>query len=133
VEVNLPAVVAEVHEQFLRYERAFVGNDLGVLRELFWDSRNAVRFGAGENLYGHEAITRFREERPAMDLAREVLRVEVATFGCDFAAISAEFRRTGSGLTGRQQQTWVRTGDGWRIVAAHVSHLDPGPADDGNA
>ena len=124
MDVNRPAVVAEMHEQFLRYERAFVANDVAVLDELFWDSPKAVRFGAGENLYGHQAITRFRAQRPARDLARELLRVEVATFGSDFAAVSAEFRRTGSGVTGRQQQTWVRTSDGWRIVAAHVSRLD---------
>jgi hypothetical protein len=25
------------------------------------------------------------------------------------------------GKVGRQMQTWVRTPDGWRVVAAHVS------------
>jgi hypothetical protein len=124
VIVNRPDVVADVEEQFLRYEKAFVGNDMVVLDELFWDSQQAVRFGAGENLYGHDAIARFRAQRPTGDLARELLRVEIATFGADFAAVSAEFRRVASGETGRQQQTWVRTDDGWRIVAAHVSLLD---------
>jgi hypothetical protein len=127
MEVNRPEVVAEVRAQFDRYEEAFVGNDVAVLDELFWDSPRAVRFGAGENLYGHDAIARFRGQRPAVDLARELLRVEVTTFGADFAAVSAEFRRRASGVTGRQQQTWVRMADGWRIVAAHVSHLVVGP------
>lgn len=123
MEVNRPTVVAEVEAQFLRYEAAFVGNDVGVLDELFWDSPAAVRFGAGENLYGHAAIAQFRVQRPTGDLARELLRVEIVTFGADFAVASAEFRRLSSGTVGRQQQTWVRTDVGWRIVAAHVSHL----------
>jgi len=36
-----------------------------------------------------------------------------------------EFRRTASGDCGRQLQTWARTDEGWRIVAAHVSLLTP--------
>jgi hypothetical protein len=43
-------------------------------------------------------------------------------FGCRRDPVSAEFRRTASGTTGRQQQTWMRTDGGWRIVAAHVSY-----------
>ncbi len=125
MDVNLPAVVAQVQEQFDRYEQALVTNDIAALDELFWDDPRAVRFGAGENLYGHRAIADFRGQRPPSDLARVLLRVEIATFGHDIAAISAEFRRTVSGQTGRQQQTWVRTDDGWRIVAAHVSLLPP--------
>jgi hypothetical protein len=123
MDVNLAAVVAEVRDQFLRYEQAFVTNDIAALDELFWDDPRAVRFGAGENLYGHQAIAEFRGQRSPADLARELLRVDITTFGADFAAISAEFRRIGSGQVGRQQQTWVRTRQGWRIVAAHVSHL----------
>lgn len=127
MDVNVPAVVAEVGEQFWRYEQAFVANDVSVLDELFWADPRAVRFGAGENLYGHEAIARFRGQRGPGDLGRDVLRVEITTFGTDVATASAEFRRHASGVTGRQQQTWVRMSEGWRIVAAHVSHLDPRP------
>jgi hypothetical protein len=28
-----------------------------------------------------------------------------------------------SSATGRQSQTWMRTAQGWRVVAAHVSPL----------
>ncbi|HEX3539113.1 MAG TPA: oxalurate catabolism protein HpxZ [Acidimicrobiales bacterium] len=125
MEVNHPEVVAEVRSAFDRYETAFVTNDVAVLDELFWASPVAVRFGAGENLYGHQAISEFRSRRPATDLGRQLLRVEIVTFGRDFAVASAEFRRLASGRTGRQQQSWVRTDDGWRIVAAQVSHLTP--------
>lgn len=129
--MNRPEVVADVRRQFLRYEEAFVNNDIVTLDELFWASPLAVRMGAGENLYGHEAIARFRGQRPLGDLARELLRVEIVTFGTDFAVASAEFRRLCSGVTGRQQQTWWRTEAGWRIVAAQVSHLAPSPPDSG--
>lgn len=131
MDLNQPAVVAEVRQQFWRYEQAFVANDVAVLDELFWDDPRAVRFGAGENLYGHEAIARFRRQRAAADLARELLRVEIVTMGEDVAVVSAEFRRRASGVTARQQQTWARLAEGWRIVAAHVSPVVlPGSVDE---
>jgi hypothetical protein len=40
------------------------------------------------------------------------------------ATTATLFRRRGSGRTGRQMQTWIRTPDGWRVVAAHVSLLE---------
>jgi hypothetical protein len=36
-----------------------------------------------------------------------------------------EFQRDGSTRRGRQSQTWVRMAQGWRVVAAHVSLIDP--------
>ncbi len=127
MEVNRPEIVAEVTVQFERYEAALVGNDIEVLDELFWDDALTVRYGAGENLYSHQEIARFRSQRAADDLEREILRSVVTTFGRDVAVTSAEFRRIRSGRCGRQSQTWVRTGDGWRIVSAHVSQLDLQP------
>jgi len=124
VEVNLPDVVAEAREQFLRYEAALVANDVKALDQLFWASPMTVRYGAGESLYGHDEISRFRRLRSADDLARRLLRTVITTYGHDVATTCAEFQRTSSGRCGRQTQTWVRTGDGWRIVAAHVSMVD---------
>ncbi|MEA2297856.1 MAG: hypothetical protein QOF77_792 [Solirubrobacteraceae bacterium] len=128
MEVNLPEIVAEVRAQFERYEAAFVANDIEALDALFWNDPLTVRYGAGENLYSHEAIARFREQRSPDDLDREILLSVVTTFGRDVGVTSAEFRRTLSGRRGRQSQTWVRTDDGWRIVTAHVSQLEPQPA-----
>ncbi|WP_207482845.1 oxalurate catabolism protein HpxZ [Arenibaculum pallidiluteum] len=119
--VNIPEVLAEVTALFERYERALVGNDLATLDALFWDSPLVLRYGAGENLYGIDAIRAFRAERPAGDLARDLTRTVITTFGRDFATANTEFRRRNSGRTGRQSQTWVRLPQGWRIVAAHVS------------
>ena len=66
-------------------------------------------------------IAAFRAARAAADVRRELLRTVITTFGRDFATASCEFRRLASGHRGRQMQTWVRTAEGWRVVAAHVS------------
>ncbi len=121
--VNLPDVQAEVAAAFARYEDALVHNEVEVLDELFWDSELTLRYGAGENLYGYPAIQAFRAARPSQGLARELLRTVITTYGRDFATANCEFRRAGSERTGRQSQTWMRTRDGWRVVAAHVSLL----------
>lgn len=124
MELNIPDIAAEVRAAFDRYERALVANDTAVLDELFWDSSLTIRYGMGENLYGIEAIRGFRTGRPAVDLDRTLAGTTITTFGRDFATASTLTRKTGSGKTGRQMQTWVRTERGWRVVAAHVSFLE---------
>jgi len=123
MDINLPEVVAEVTAVCERYERALVGNDVAVLDELFWNSAHTLRYGAGENLYGYDAIREFRAARSPQGLARTVLRSCITTYGRDFATANIEFLRDGSTRSGRQSQTWMRTADGWRVVAAHVSLL----------
>lgn len=125
MDINLPDVVAEVSAQFARYEHALVNNEVEVLDELFWNSPHTLRYGATENLYGYEAIRDFRAQRPAQGLARDVLRTVITTYGRDFATANIEFRREGSPRIGRQSQTWMRTPQGWRVVAAHVSLMSP--------
>lgn len=128
MDVNLPEIVAEVTAQFDLYEAAFLANDVEMLDLLFWDDALAVRYGAAENLYSHAAIAQFRSGRSVDDLHREILHSVVTTFGRDIGVTSAEFRRTRTGVVGRQSQTWVRVGCGWRIVTAHVSELALQPA-----
>ena len=123
MEINRPDVLAEVTAAFAQYEQALVGNDIGILDRLFWDSPLVLRYGTAENLYGIEAIRAFRSARPATDLARDLSNTVITTFGRDMATANTEFHRHGSGLAGRQSQTWVRLNEGWRIVAAHVSLL----------
>jgi hypothetical protein len=123
MDINLPEVLAEVQAVCARYEAALVGNDVAVLDELFWDSPHTLRYGVGENLYGYEAIQAFRAGRSPQGLARQVLRTVVTTYGRDCATANIEFQREGSARTGRQSQTWLRTPQGWRVVAAHVSLL----------
>ena len=121
MQINLPEVLADVGAAFARYEAALISNDVAVLDELLWDSPHTLRYGAGENLYGYDEIRAFRAARPAVGLAREVLRTVITTYGTDFATTNIEFRREGATRTGRQSQTWARTPAGWRVVAAHVS------------
>ncbi|MFO6420853.1 oxalurate catabolism protein HpxZ [Hylemonella sp. W303a] len=122
MEINLPEVLAEVTAAFERYEAALAANDTAVLDELFWDSTHTLRYGAGENLYGIDAIRAFRNARAAPG-PRELLRTAITSYGHDFATANVEFRRPGVDRTGRQSQTWLRTSEGWRVVAAHVSWM----------
>ncbi len=124
MEVNRPDVLAEVQAVFARYEDALVNNRVDVLDELFWTHPLTVRYGAGENLYGIEAIRAFRQARPAAGLARTLSQTVITTYGTDHATAMTLFHREGSTKTGRQSQTWVRIREGWRVVAAHVSLID---------
>lgn len=123
--INDPAVLAEVQAVFARYEDALVHNRVEVLDELFWHAPHTVRFGSGENLYGHDEIAAFRAARSPAGLARRLTRTVITTFGRDFATAMTEFRRESSPAIGRQSQTWVRLPVGWRVVAAHVSLIAP--------
>jgi Protein of unknown function (DUF3225) len=49
MDVDLPEVLAEVTEQFARYEKALVSNDVAVLDELFRNDARTLRYGIGEN------------------------------------------------------------------------------------
>lgn len=119
--IDRPAIVAEVTAAFYRYEQALTGNDVETLDALFWHDARTVRLGAGENLYGIDEIRAFRAARPATGLERTLRHTVITTFGDDYAVCSTEFTRAGVEKTGRQQQTWARLPDGWRIVAAQVS------------
>jgi len=119
--IDRPAILAEVNAAFYRYEQALITNDIAVLDELFWHDKRTVRFGAGENLYGIDAIREFRASRPSQGLDRKLSNTVITTYGDDMAIASTEFTREGSDKIGRQMQTWVKMPSGWKIVAAHVS------------
>jgi len=125
MEIDLPDVIAEVSAAFARYERALVSNDVATLNELFREDGRTLRYGIGENLYGHRAIKSFRAARSPVGLARRTAGTVVTSYGRDIAVASTLFYRdTLPGKVGRQMQTWVRFPEGWRIVAAHVSVID---------
>jgi hypothetical protein len=121
LEVNRPEVMTEVRTVFDRYEAALLANDVPVLDALFWNSPHAVRYGVGENLYGWQAIADFRHARRTGPFRRRLQNTVITTFGTDFATASSEYWREGHDRIGRETKTLVRTPDGWRIVAAHVS------------
>ena len=123
MEIDKPTVLAEVEAAFARYEQALMENDVAVLNQLFWADRRTLRYGLGENSYGHDAIAGVRARRKAG--RRRLIHTVITSYDDDFATASTEFERLESGRRGRQSQTWVRHADGWRIVAAHVSWFDP--------
>ena len=125
MQVDLPDVLTEVTEQFARYEKALVSNDIAVLGELFRNDARTLRYGVGENLYGYDAIKAFRVARSPIGLGRRTDKTVITTYGRDTAVASTLFYRDSlPGRVGRQMQTWVRFAEGWRIVAAHVSIID---------
>jgi hypothetical protein len=132
MDVDLPEVLAEVTEQFARYETALVSNDVAVLDELFRADKRTLRYGIGENLYGYDAIMAFRAARSPAGLMRKTAQTVITSYGRDTAVASTLFFRDSlPGRVGRQMQTWVRFPEGWKIVAAHVSIIDePGSSKD---
>jgi Protein of unknown function (DUF3225) len=125
MEIDLPDVLAEVTAAFARYEEALVSNDVAVLDELFRKDSRSLRYGAGENLYGYEAIAAFRSGRSPIGLGRRTDKTLITTYGRDTAVASTLFYRDSLvGKVGRQMQTWVLFPEGWRIVAAHVSIIE---------
>jgi hypothetical protein len=125
MQVDLAEVLKEVTEQFARYEKALVSNDVAVLDELFRNDPRSLRYGVGENLYGYEAISGFRAARSPIGLGRSTDKTVITTYGRDTAVASTLFYRDSlPGKVGRQMQTWVRFPEGWRIVAAHVSIIN---------
>ncbi len=121
MEINNPQVLAEVTKAFDRYQQAIIDNDIAVLNELFWDNTRTIRYGIGENLYGHHEIANFRGTRDPKSVARVVGKTVVTSYGRDAATTNIEFERNSH--KGRQSQAWIRMPEGWRIVAAHVSYM----------
>lgn len=124
-EINLPDVLAEVKEAFARYETALTTNDVITLDALFHQHPGTIRYGATENLYGYDAIARFRAGRNPANLMRDLAQTAITSYGRDMAVACTLFTRSSApDKIGRQMQTWIRFAEGWRIVAAHVSVID---------
>jgi Asp-tRNA(Asn)/Glu-tRNA(Gln) amidotransferase A subunit family amidase len=122
-EINLPDVVAEVTDAFHAYNEALVAADSERLNGFFWSAPHTVRFGPGENLFGHAEIAAYRSHRWTPNPPRTLERLVVTTIGRDFGTTNGLFRRATDGGLSRQSQTWARRPEGWRIIAAHVSSL----------
>jgi hypothetical protein len=120
MQINIPEVQAQVTAAFYAYEQALMEDDIPSMDNLFFDSEWTIRYGVGEVLYGMNAIREFRKQRGGSP-PRKLARVEITSFGNDFATANAEFYRDGSVQRGRQSQSWVRMPEGWKIVSAHVS------------
>jgi hypothetical protein len=122
------AVVCEVRSAFERYEQALVRHDVEALNGFFLNSAHSVRYGIGEQHYGFAAIAAGRRSALPVHPQRRLLRTVVTSYGDDIACVSAEFTDPATAGVGRQTQTWVRTGEGWKIAVAHVSVAHDGDA-----
>jgi hypothetical protein len=121
--INQPEIVAALAALHEEYEEALMSNNVTRLVDFFWDSEHALRFGAGESLYGAKEIEEFRKNRPSAGLARTVFNTKVVAFGEDTGVVTLEFIR--NSRLGRQSQVWRKFPEGWRIVSAHVSFVTP--------
>lgn len=121
LEINNPDVIAEVTEEFLRYQRAVDMNDVETMNRLFWNSPYTVRFAYNGTLIGHASIAAFRRSRGDQTIERRLQNTVITTFGHEFATTNTETVRPDKDAVSRQSQSWLRTDEGWKIVAAHVS------------
>jgi hypothetical protein len=122
-DINRPEIAAEVRAAFEAYNAAIDANDVAALNGFFWQSPETVRFGMGENLFGHDAIAAYRSGVWKPGSPRKIGDFSITTLGDDFAVTNAVFSREGQNADIRQSQAWARFPQGWRIVAAHVSAL----------
>ena len=127
LQLNIPSAVAELEIEHERYEKALAENDVDVLDLLFLKDESTLRFGADGAQFGYSAIAAMRANRRPPG-PREILSTSITTFGHDYGVANREFRRGADPRIGRQSQTWVKTGDGWKVVSAHVSWQDETPA-----
>ena len=119
-------VPAGLVDAFWEYERALMSDDVPTLDRLFAPGPTTLRGDANGLLVGHDQISAFRSGRGGAP-QRRIVQTHVQTVDDDHALVVAvtELERGGRG---QQTQLWVRTADGWRVTAAHVSV--PAPAVD---
>ncbi|MEC9342256.1 MAG: oxalurate catabolism protein HpxZ [Pseudomonadota bacterium] len=121
--VDDPETLAEITAVFEAYERALLANDADALDAMFLASGRTVRFGVAEVQYGIEEVRAFRAVQKPFD--RTLSRTLITTYGKDLAIASTLFHRDDfPGEVGRQMQTWIRTEEGWKVAAAHVSMME---------
>lgn len=123
MKIDDPEVVAEVAAVFDVYEKALLENDSVKLDAMFVHSPEVVRYGVAEVQYGIDEVRRFRAVQEPFE--RTLSRTVITAYGRDVAVVSTLFHRPDlPGRVGRQMQTWVRTDQGWRVAAAHVSMME---------
>ncbi len=121
MDINRPEVVAELTEEFQRYEKAIVDGDNPTLVGYFWDDPALVRFGLADEQRGTGELRAWRLAQPPAPPGRTLRDTVVTTFGTDTGIVTTVFDDDTSAESGRQSQTWIRGRNGWQIVTAHVS------------
>jgi len=120
--IDDPVTKDALQARFDAYETALMENDIAALDGFFWQDERALRFGAGESLFGYQQIAAFRTARAGGSPQRILRNTQITCFGPDHGVATTEFQREGEARLGRQTQVWVRLPTlGWHIVSAHVS------------
>ena len=101
MEIDLPDVVAEVDRCVPALRTGAGDNDVATLNAMFRNDPRTIRYGGGENLYGHDEIAAFRAARSPVGLARTISRTVITTYGRDFAVASTLFHRADNARQGR--------------------------------
>jgi hypothetical protein len=122
MQIDDPQVLAEITAVFHVYEKALLENDTAALDGFFLHVGTTIRYGVADAQYGIDEVRAFRAVQKPFE--RRLSRTLITTYGSDVAVASTLFHRADSpGEVGRQMQTWIRTDDGWKVVAAHVSQI----------
>lgn len=123
MRIDDPDTLAEISAIFIAYEKALLENDSAILDAMFLHTCTTVRYGVAEVQYGIDEVRAFRSVQQPFE--RTLSRTLITTYGRDTAVASTLFHRPDfPGQVGRQMQTWIRTPDGWKVAAAHVSMMD---------
>jgi hypothetical protein len=127
MDIDNPAVIAEVTRLFHAYEAALMANDVAAINSFFWADARTTRYGIADRQFGIHELVAYRAATPAPTYTRRLENLRISAFGRDTVVAQVEFVRSDTPLRGFQSQTWVRIGDGWCIVAAHVSMIPFNP------
>jgi hypothetical protein len=102
------------------YEDALRRNDVEQLDGLFVDHPDVLRFGVADEQHSYAALVAWRAGAPAISPDRRITARWIVALAPGVVAVDLTFADDDEHV-GRQSQTWVRTGAGWRISRAHVS------------
>ncbi len=122
--VDRPAILAEVTAAFYQYEEALVSNNIEALDALFWHDPRTVRLGAGENLYGIEAIRAFRAARPPPVWPATCAIPPSPPLARTWRYAAPSLPAKAARALGVSSKRGCAFPYGWRIVAARVSLMD---------
>lgn len=124
-DVDLAAVAAEVRTIFDAYEAALLRHDNDALCQYFWDTEHTIRYGVMEHSHGIEAIRAYRSDAAPVHPQRQLRETTIVAYSADSASACTQFVAPDTTLIGRQSQMWIRFPEGWKIVSAHVSTINP--------
>ena len=103
------------------YEAALVRNDLAAMNDVFWHSDDVLRFGIADMQSGYDEVVAWRTGALPVPSTRTIIERKVLELAPGVVAVDLTFRNSDEPMIGRQSQTWVERGEGWRIARAHVS------------